>query len=265
MSQTDLKGSVALVTGGSLGIGRATCVELARCGAHVAVNYRSHRAEAEEVVRVVRDSGSQALLLQADVSDQGAVEQMVARVMDHFGKLDIAVANAAFSDREPFVEASMNGFRRTLDVTMWGAFFLARAAAAEMIRLGNPGSIVLVSSPHASIPVAGAMAYNMAKAAVEAMAKTAALELANHQIRVNVMQPGWIDTPGERKFASEETLVRAGRRIPLGRLGTAEEIAQAIVFLCDPRNEYMTGATLLVDGGISLPWWAGDAESPKMD
>jgi glucose 1-dehydrogenase len=231
----------------------------------VAVNYRSHRAEAEEVVRGVRDSGAQALLLQADVSDQAAVDQMVARVIDHFGKLDIAVANAAFSDREPFVEANMNGFRRTLDVTMWGAFYLARAAAAEMIRLGNPGSIVLVSSPHASIPVAGAMAYNMAKAAVEAMAKTAALELANHQIRVNVMQPGWIDTPGERKFASEETLVRAGRRIPLGRLGTAEEIAQAIVFLCDPRNEYMTGATLLVDGGISLPWWAGDAESPKMD
>ena len=181
MAETDLKGSVALVTGGSLGIGRATCVALARAGAQVAVNYRSHEAEAEQVVQAVRDSGSQALLVQADVADQQAVEQMVSKVVEHFGKLDIAVGNAAFSDREPFVEANMDGFRRTIDVTMWGAFYLARAAAAEMIRLGNPGSIVLVSSPHASIPVAGAMAYNMAKSAVEALAKTAALELANNR------------------------------------------------------------------------------------
>jgi glucose 1-dehydrogenase len=265
MAETDLKGSVALVTGGSLGIGRATCIALARAGAQVAVNYRKHETEAEQVVQAVRDSGSQAIKVCADVADQRAVEQMVSQVVDHFGKLDIAVGNAAFSDREPFVEANMDGFRRTIDVTMWGAFHLTRAAAATMIRDGNPGSVVLVSSPHASIPVAGAMAYNMAKAALEAMAKTAALELANHQIRVNVIQPGWIDTPGERKFASEEALMRAGRRIPAGRLGTAEEVAHSILFLCDPRNEYTTGATLLVDGGISLPWWAGDAESPRMD
>lgn len=265
MAETDLKGCVALVTGGSLGIGRATCVALARAGAQVAVNYRSHEEEADQVVRAVRDSGSQAIMVRADVADQSQVEMMVSQVVDHFGKLDIAVGNAAFSDREPFVEANMDGFHRTVDVTMWGAFYLTRAVAAEMIRLGSPGSIVLVSSPHATIPVAGAMAYNMAKAGVEAMAKTAALELANHQIRVNVIQPGWIDTPGERKFATEETLARAGRRIPAGRLGTPEEIAHAILFLCDRRNEYMTGATLLVDGGISLPWWAGDAESPKMD
>ena len=109
------------------------------------------------------------------------------------------------------------------------------------------------------------MAFNMAKAALEAMARTAALELASHQVRVNVIQPGWIDTPGERKYATEEALARAARRIPLGRLGTPDEIAQSIMFLCDPRNEYTTGATLLVDGGISLPWWADDGEMPKMD
>jgi glucose 1-dehydrogenase len=263
--QADLKGSVALVTGGSLGIGRASCIALARAGAQVAVNYRSHAEEAEQVVQAVRDSGSQAIKIQADVADQQAVERMVAQVVDHFGRLDIAIGNAAYSDREPFVEADMAGFRRTIEVTMWGAFYLTRSAAREMIRQGLRGSIVLVSSPHANIPVGGAMAYNMAKAAVEAMARTAALELANHQIRVNVIQPGWIDTPGERKYASEEALQRAGRRIPLGRLGTAEEIAQSIMFLCDPRNEYTTGATLLVDGGISLPWWAGDADTPRMD
>jgi glucose 1-dehydrogenase len=261
----DLKGSVALVTGGSLGIGRATCIALARAGALVAVNYRSHADEAEQVVQAVRDSGSQAIKVQADVADQKAVDQMVGQVVHHFGKLDIAVGNAAFSDREPFVEADMTGFRRTIEVTMWGAFYLTRAAAREMIRQGHRGSIVLVSSPHATIPVGGAMAFNMAKAALEAMARTAALELAGQQIRVNVIQPGWVDTPGERKYATEEILKRAGRRIPLGRLGTPEEIAQSIMFLCDPRNEYTTGATLLVDGGISLPWWADDAETPKMD
>ncbi len=234
-------------------------------GAQIAVNFRSHAEEAEQVVQAVRDSGSQAISIQADVADQAAVERMVDQVVDHFGKLDIAIGNAAFSDREAFVEANMDGFRRTLDVTMWGAFYLTRAAARHMIREGIHGSIVLVSSPHATIPVAGAMAYNMAKAAAEAMAKTAALELARHQIRVNVIQPGWIDTPGERKYATEEELKRAGRRIPAGRLGTPEEIAHCLIFLCDPRNEYTTGATLLVDGGISLPWWAGDAESPKMD
>jgi glucose 1-dehydrogenase len=263
--EADLKGSVALVTGGSLGIGRATCIALARAGAHVAVNYRSHAEEADEVLQAVRDSGSRAIKIQADVADQQAVEHMVAEVVRHFGKLDIAIGNAAYSDREPFVDADMTGFRRTIEVTMWGAFYLTRAAAQEMIRQGHCGSIVLVSSPHANIPVGGAMAFNMAKAALEAMARTAALELASHQVRVNVIQPGWVDTPGERKYATEEALLRAARRIPLGRLGSPEEIAQSIMFLCDPRNEYMTGATLLVDGGLSLPWWADDRESPKMD
>ena len=125
-----------------------------------------------------------------------------------------------------------------------------------MIRQGDAGTIVLVSSPHAFIAVPRAMAYNMSKAAIEHMAKTAAIELAEHRIRVNMIQPGWTDTPGERKFATDETLEKAGAGIPLGRLGTPEEMASAILFLCDPNNEYMTGATLLVDGGISLPWWA---------
>jgi glucose 1-dehydrogenase len=100
------------------------------------------------------------------------------------------------------------------------------------------------------------MAYNLSKAAIEHMAKTAAIEVAQFGIRINTIQPGWTDTPGERKFATEETLETAGAKIPLGRLGTPEEMAEGILFLSDPRNTYMTGATLLIDGGISLPWWA---------
>jgi glucose 1-dehydrogenase len=260
MENTNFKGRVALVSGGSLGIGRAACVALARAGAHVAVNFRDHDEEASQVVQAIRDSGSQAIKVQADVADQRAVDQMVSEVVDHFGKLDIAIANAAYSARERFVEADLDEFRKTVDITMWGSFYLTRAAAREMIRLDNGGVIVLVSSPHSFMPMANSMAYNMSKAAMEIMGKTAALELAEQRIRVNIVQPGWIDTPGERKFASPETLKRAGRRLPFKRLGTPEEIAKAIVFLSDPSCEYMTGATLLVDGGISLPWWASGAE-----
>ena len=255
MPGVDLKGSVALVTGASLGIGRSTAVALGRAGANVVVNYRSHQDEAEQVVQAIRDAGSRAITHQADVSDQSAVEKMVTRAVDEFGKLDIAVSNAAYSDRELFYLADMEGFRRTVNVTMWGAFYLMRAATQTMIQLGG-GTIVLVSSPHAFIPAPRAMAYNMSKAAIEHMAKTAAIEVAEHRIRINLIQPGWTDTPGERKFASEDTLERAGPKIPLGRLGTPEEMAEGILFLCDPRNQYMTGATLLIDGGISLPWWA---------
>lgn len=256
MSDANLKGRVAVVTGASLGIGRAAAISLGRAGADVVVNYRSHRDQAEEVVAEIERLGSRAISVQADVADQAAVENLVAEAVRHFGKLDIAVSNAAYSDRERFFEADMAGFKRTVDVTMWGAFYLMRAATQQMIRQGNGGSIVLVSSPHAFIPAPRAMAYNMSKAAIEHAAKTAAIEVAEYRIRINIIQPGWTDTPGERKFASEDTLQTAGAKIPLGRLGTAEEMGDAIVFLADPRNAYMTGASLLVDGGISLPWWA---------
>jgi glucose 1-dehydrogenase len=256
MPATNLKGLSALVTGASLGIGRSTCLSLARAGANVAVNYRSHRHEAEEVVAACQAEGVKAIAVQADVADLAAVERMVAETVQAFGKLDIAVSNAAYSDRELFYKADIAGFRRTVDVTMWGAFHLLRASSQQMIKQGGGGAICIVSSPHAFIPAPRAMAYNMSKAAIEHMSRTAAIELAEFRIRVNIIQPGWTDTPGERKFASEETLERAGAKIPLGRLGTPEEIGDCIVFLCHPQNEYMTGAALLVDGGISLPWWA---------
>lgn len=255
-SKVDLSGKVALVTGASLGIGRATALAMAKAGASVAVNYRTSEAEAEEVIQAIHANGGRAIKLKADVADLAAVEQMVADTVNAFGKLDIAVSNAAYSDREVFFEADMEGFRRTVDVTMWGAFHLLRSATQQLIRQGEGGAIVLVSSPHAFIPAPRAMAYNMSKAAIEHMARTAAIEVAEHRIRINLIQPGWTDTPGERKFASEETLQEAGAKIPLGRLGTPEEMAEGILFLCDPGQDYMTGACLLIDGGISLPWWA---------
>jgi glucose 1-dehydrogenase len=256
MSGVDLQGRVAVVTGASLGIGRATALALGKAGASVVVNYRSNADKAREVVQLIEESGSKAIAAPGDVADLKAVEDLVALAVKQFGQLDIAVSNAAYSDRDVFYEADMVGFRRTVDVTMWGAFHLMRAATQQMIRQGNGGAIVLVSSPHAFIPAPRAMAYNMSKAAIEHAARTAAIEVAQFKIRINIVQPGWTDTPGELKFASRETLDTAGAKIPLGRLGTPEEMADGILFLCDPKHSYMTGAALLIDGGISLPWWA---------
>jgi glucose 1-dehydrogenase len=258
---TDL---VGFVTGASRGIGRAAAIALAQAGADVAINYYSHGDEAERVAAEVRKAGRRALLLRGDAADMGAVEEMIAQTAREFGRLDLAVSNAAYSAREPFYEADLAQFRRTVDVTMWGAFNVLRTATRQMLTQLNEspggskpaGSIVIVSSPHSFVAVPRAMAYNMSKAAIDQMARTAAIELAEHRIRVNMVHPGWIDTPGERKFASEETLEAAGAKLPWGRMGTAEEIARGIVFLCDPASDYLTGSSLLIDGGITLPWWA---------
>ena len=125
-----------------------------------------------------------------------------------------------------------------------------------MIRQGQGGNAVLVSSPQAYKPLPSCMAYNMAKAAVDQMARTAATELLAHRIRVNIIHPGWADTPGERKFFKEEVLQRAGSVLPWGRLARPEEIARGIVFLVDPDGDYITGSTLTIDGGANLPWWS---------
>ncbi|HCA50091.1 MAG TPA: oxidoreductase, partial [Planctomycetaceae bacterium] len=158
---TDLTGKVAVVTGASLGIGRATAIAFGKAGASVVVNYRSHPDQAQDVVALIEEAGGKAVAHQADVSSLESVEALVQRAVSEFGKLDIAVSNAAYSDRELFYQADMEGFRRTVDVTMWGAFYLTRVATQQMIRQGDGGIITLVSSPHAFIPAPRAMAYNM--------------------------------------------------------------------------------------------------------
>jgi glucose 1-dehydrogenase len=255
-----LKGRNALITGASRGIGRACAIELAQQGANVGINFRSHPEEAEEVAKEVRAAGAKALLLQGDVADLKSVEGMVAKTVVEFGGVDLFVSNAAYSDRQLMLEANMEGFRRTIDVSMWGAFHGVRASAQQMVKQGHGGSIVVVSSPHAVLAIPTAMAYNMSKAAIDHMARTAAIELVQYKIRVNIVHPGWIDTPGERKFFSEEQMAVGGSRLPWGRLGKPEEIAKGIAFILSDDAEYMTGSTVAIDGGVSLPWWSNRAE-----
>ncbi len=251
-----LEGPTAIVTGASKGIGRAVALELAKQGANVGINYYSGADGAAEVAREIEALGRKAILLQGDVSDQSFVESMVERVVDECGSLEHYVSNAVYSDRERMINADMTGFRRTIDVSMWGAFYGVRAAAQQMVRQGKGGAITVVSSPHAVIAIPTAMAYNMAKAAIDHMARTAAIELAEHRVRVNIVHPGWIDTPGERKFFSEEQIEVGGQKLPWGRMGTPEEIGKAIVWTLSDDADYMTGSTLTIDGGVSLPWWS---------
>lgn len=251
-----LKGKVALVTGASRGIGRAVAIALGEAGADVALLDVAHREEAEAAAAQIRAAGSRAVFIETDVGDNVAVERAVAETVAQFGRLDIAVTNAAFSDRAPFYEADLDGFERTVQVTMWGAFYALRAASRQMLAQGGGGSIVMISSPHAFQPVPRAMAYNLSKAAVDQMARTAAIELVDHRIRVNLIHPGWTDTPGERKYASEDQIRRGGEKLPWKRMGRPDEIARGVIFLCDPASDYITGTSLGIDGGITLPWWA---------
>lgn len=248
----NLDGKVALISGASRGIGRGIALQMGRSGAKVAVNYRSHPDEAEEVAAEIRDAGSDAFVYGADVSDRDAVDAMVAATVEQFGRLDIVVSNAYYSKREPFLDLELDGARRTLDVTFWGAFHMAQAGARQMVKQGEGGAILFISSVLSNIPFPTSLPYNSAKAGINQMSATIANELTDHRIRANVITPGYIDTPGERQYATEEQIREAATTLPWKRLGTPEDIANAAAFLCSDAADYITGTVLSVDGGYWL-------------
>ncbi len=256
----NLSGKNALVTGASRGIGRGCAIEIGRAGANVAINYHSHANEAEEVAKEIRGFGGKAIVLQGDVSNRVRVEEMVDETVAAFGKLDLFVSNAVYSDRQLMIDADLAGFEKTINVGMWGAFYGLRAASIQMVKQKSGGSIAVISSPHAVIPIPTAMAYNMAKAAIDQMARTAAIELAEHRIRVNIVHPGWIDTPGERKFFTDEQMAAGAKTLPWKRLGQPGEIGKGVAYILSDDADYMTGSTLTIDGGVSLPWWSNRSE-----
>lgn len=249
-----LSGKVALVTGASRGIGRGSALALAAQGADVVVNYRSHLEEAQEVAARIEALGRRALIWQADVGKRDAVEAMFAAAAQHFGRIDIVVANAAMSIREPVLTAKWENVLRTLEVTQFGVFHTCQLAAQQMVRQErrgrSAGKIVVISSIHAELAFPNSGAYNMAKAAINHLVSTMAAELVEHHLNVNVINPGWIDTPGERTFYTEEEILRDAQRLPWKRLGTEEDIGNAVVYLCSDAADYVTGTMLRVDGGF---------------
>jgi glucose 1-dehydrogenase len=251
-----LAGKVALVTGAGRGIGRGIALCFAEEGADVVVNDLAPAAgedsAADSTRREIESLGQRALVHHADVSQREQVAQLVAAGLAHFGRLDIAVANAAYSDRQLVIDASWEGVLRTLGVTQFGVFHTCQATARAMVRQAQGGKIIIIGSVLSEVPFVGSAAYNMAKAAVNHFARTLANELAAYHVNVNVINPGYVDTPGERKFASEEQLQRAGQSIPWGRLGTARDIGRAAVYLASDDADYLTGSALLVDGGYKI-------------
>ncbi len=243
---------VALVTGAARGIGRGIALRLAQEGADVVVNDFMNMEDATEVAGIIQEMGQRALVWKADVSNREAVMRMFSAATEHFGHIDIVVANAAFSVREPILEAHWDQFLRTIEVTQFGVVHTCQTAARIMVRQGNGGKIVIIGSLLQEIPMPTSAAYNMSKAAVNHFARTLAAELTPYHINVNVINPGWINTPGERKFYTEEQIQEAGKAIPWGRIGTPEDIAAAAAFLASDEADYITGSSLTVDGGYKL-------------
>jgi glucose 1-dehydrogenase len=248
-----LDGKVALITGSGRGIGRGIALCLAAEGADLVINDLPDRREAEATVQEIRNLGRQALVWPADISDRSAVAAMITGVVQHFGRLDIAVANAALSIREPVLEAKWENVQRTIEVAQFGVFHTCQLAAQQMSKQPldgrSRGKILITCSVHEEIAFANSAAYNMAKAAVAHLGRTMAGELARTKINVNIINPGWIDTPGERRFFTEEQIEAGGRQIPWGRIGTPEDIGNA-AFLVSDDADYITGAVLRVDGGF---------------
>ncbi len=245
---------VALVTGGSRGIGRGCVIRLAEAGHDVVINYHSAADAAEEAAEICRDEyGVDALVVQANVSSREQVEAMFAQAAEQFGRLDVLVANAAQSRRSPFVELSVQDIEHTLGICMWGTIHATQIAAQTLVEQGTGGSLIFISSVHHRENYANSATYNMAKGAGHALYKTLAVELVSHRIRANIVEPGWIDTPGERKWISDEEIVTEGAKLPWGRLGTIDDIGHTVAFLASDKADYITGAMLRVDGGFVLP------------
>ena len=247
---------VAVVTGGARGIGRGIALTLAGEGAAVVLNDLAPTgpgvADARTTAAEIEALGGRALVHYGDISDPTTAEGLIAAATAAFGRVDIVVSNAATSVRTPVVEARWEDVERTIAVTQFGVFHTCQAAARHMVARGGPGKIIIIGSILAQIPMPTSAAYNMAKAAVNHLGATLAAELTPYRINVNVINPGYIDTPGERKFATEEQIRQAAAYLPWGRLGTPHDIARAAAFLASDDADYITGTALKVDGGYQV-------------
>jgi glucose 1-dehydrogenase len=248
-----LNGKVALVTGSNRGIGAGCVLEMARAGADVAINYRSHAEEAQQVAEEVRAMGRRAIVIQGDVGERAVNEELVERTVQDLGRLDIFVANAVTSVRKPFIDLTVEDVEKTWKVALWGVFHGLQLAARQMVKQGEGGSLIVISSVHAYMPYRTAALYNTAKAGINHLALTIANELAGENIRCNIIEPGWTDTPGERQFTTDAELYAAAQRLPMKRLATIEDIGKGVAFLASDDAGYITGANLRIDGGFVLP------------
>jgi glucose 1-dehydrogenase len=255
-----LAGQTALVTGANSGIGEAVAVALGAAGARVALNWVVGEDAALAVVQKIRDGGGEAEAFKADVSSEAEVQAMFAAAVARFGTIDILVANAGLQRDSAFAEMTLAQWRAVIDVNLTGQFLCAREAVREYLRRGpRPevskalGKIICMSSVHQMIPWGGHANYASSKGGIKLMMESLAQELAPRKIRVNAIGPGAIRTPiNTDAWSTPKAYDQLMTLVPYGRIGEPEDIAQAAVWLASDLSDYVVGATLFIDGGMTL-------------
>jgi len=248
----DFNGKLALITGGGRGIGRAIALELARRGADVLINYVRHPDTAKLVADEVRAFGRQADTLRANVADEDHVERMFTEVADRFGYLDFLINNSASGVNRPIAELTPHHWDWTLNVNARGAWLCARAAL-PLMQARQGGAVVSISSLGGSRVMRDYFLVGVSKAALEAVTRYLAVELAPHGVRVNAVSGGLVETDALRAFPwGSEVIQHTQARTPAGRMVEPDDIARAVAFLCSDDSAMIRGQTLVVDGGFSL-------------
>lgn len=244
-----LEGKVALVTGAGRGIGQVLARDLARAGADIAIFSRSG---AEETVQIIESEGGKAISIIADCTKEAEVKAGVQKVLDAYGKLDIVINNAGVCYHKGIFEASIEEFRECLDINLTGEYIVAREAARVMIDLGCKGSIVNIASISGTVSMMPQKqaAYNASKAGVMQMTKSLAIELVDHNIRVNSVSPGYIATPMsvDPDFVEPELLEAWKPLMPMHRMAKPEELVGAVVWLASDASSYTNGVDIIIDG-----------------
>lgn len=245
-----LKGKVVLVTGAASGIGRAIALELGRRGATVVVNYIGKPDGAHEVVQRIEQQEAKAIAIEADVSKTEDVSRMMAQTISQLGRIDVLVNNAGVEKESDFLEKTVEEWDRVIAVNLRGPFLCTQAAAREMAKSGK-GTIINISSVHEDLPFPGYASYCASKGGLRMLCRDLALELAKYHINVVNVAPGAIDTPiNERTLSDPEKKLALQREIPLGRVGQPEEVAKLVCYLASDDAAYITGTTIVIDGGL---------------
>jgi 3-oxoacyl-[acyl-carrier protein] reductase len=249
MPPADLAGQVALVTGASRGIGAAIAGRLAQCGARVGINYNTSKEAAQGVVEAITGAGGEAIALAGDVSQEGATEAVVKGLLGHFGRVDILVNNAGINRDRLLMRMTLDDWDQVLNVDLRGAFLCTKYVMPQLIKQRR-GRIINISSVVGIGGNPGQANYAAAKAGLIGFTKAVAREVASRNVTVNAVAPGFIDTGGMVEKLSEEARQQILSRIPLGRFGTGEEVAEVVAFLCGHQAGYITGQVLTIDGGL---------------
>ncbi|MEM8831256.1 MAG: glucose 1-dehydrogenase [Cyanobacteria bacterium P01_G01_bin.19] len=246
-----LENKVAIVTGGSGGIGRALCERLAKDGAKIVVNYRSSAEEAREVKEKVEQIGSEALIVQADLGKVNEIDSLVRQSIDRFGKVDILVNNAGLEKWADFWDVTESDYDLVMNVNLKAVFFATQAVVKHFKATNNPGRIINISSVHEELPFPHFTAYCASKGGVKMITRNLAVELGSMGITINNVAPGAIATPINHDLLNNpEQLKKVTNNIPLGRLGEPEDVSGIVAFLASDEAKYITGSTFYVDGGL---------------